>query len=1014
MLSRTTRAKHYGTLSKMVSKKQVNKKAKLRNIIFQNFPVTASYLDFSWSNVGDFEFLIRYTRLMTLDVSHTLISSLKNARISTTLEDLRIAGSPLADYIYYRLMCLICIGVQLRVIDGENILPIERNFVKRYAEETRDLLLEGFILASVDPVILIKDDERVDIVDGQADNKPGFTARRIKIKEGKALLEEITRALNMQAHRLNATNRPINIDKALASKTKVDYANYIPDMPNANRNISPDRAKFSAQIAVHAHLNSTGNISGLNNAAYSTSPIIKMDMHQSHRPNGAMYSLCYTDENGFYVPVKNHEKYYFDENGNLIPYTEGVNNRHSTPGMGISYLSGPALNRANSPHFQKIPGSPGLLKSPRTPNDTKSVRYRGAAEEKSPFEKTFYYNISNQPDYYASSVEHNSPEKREERHHQADQNFSQEHDRYNSSGYNATPKPAHGRREGSFISGLYDSRYNSPQIINNQLIYDKHVAPRYAIEGLEVDQMKTFAQQISTPSKYSGRDLMIDGNDLLESDQKSLSKESDKVSVNDKYSTSVTGDKSSRRLDSRSKDETKSAASDSRGGLNQDYKSRKGSGGSGTSSRKIETASQKGLEEEEKKREEINKELTEEERRTKEQGTKESSDLVGNIRIVDKDRIEAGGGEDPALHGEVENVAVNGSNTSKGSGLSQTKKAKISQTEDMFEKQTGCFCAPCRTKKKAVAKAAKVDPPPDDVKQNAPEASNDKVNEPATPESKNEQSNVLENPGSPMFAQGSKQSTVQETEEERRARKEKRRLEKEERRRAREERRKEGYAVSESSETSVSTQSGTCSSLNGANEEKKARKEKRRLEKEERRKAREEKRKMGLPVSESSETSTCSRSSKHGNPNETEEERKARKEKRRLEKEERRKAKEEKKKNGLSVSENSDLSIGSHRSKNSNVAETEEEKKARMERRKLEKEEKRKKKEEKIKPKQIEPDSTSQEYLIDQVLKDHEKSEKEQLKRESLSDARGKNVGTDYSKGNEHFASEEVADDEGL
>jgi hypothetical protein len=93
--------------------------------------------------------------LKGLHCEHTTLVSFKGAVEQPALESLDFANTPLSRYEFHRLMAIIVFGSQLKNINGHHVV---RRLLIRAAEHKirlRDLLLEGWIVTSLQRPIVI-------------------------------------------------------------------------------------------------------------------------------------------------------------------------------------------------------------------------------------------------------------------------------------------------------------------------------------------------------------------------------------------------------------------------------------------------------------------------------------------------------------------------------------------------------------------------------------------------------------------------------------------------------------------------------------------------------------------------------------------------------------------------------------------------------------------------------------------------------------------------------------------
>ncbi|OHT05311.1 hypothetical protein TRFO_26930 [Tritrichomonas foetus] len=101
------------------------------------------------SDIISFKFIEELEDTKKIDASNTNIVDVKYLN-RNDIEEINIQNTPLSDLPFNRLMLLICVGSNLRVINDIPVCSEELELVSTLQEKIRNLLLEGYILTSID------------------------------------------------------------------------------------------------------------------------------------------------------------------------------------------------------------------------------------------------------------------------------------------------------------------------------------------------------------------------------------------------------------------------------------------------------------------------------------------------------------------------------------------------------------------------------------------------------------------------------------------------------------------------------------------------------------------------------------------------------------------------------------------------------------------------------------------------------------------------------------------------
>lgn len=132
----------------------------MQNLNLSKFPKIRSpnlihSLDLSNNPINSFEGMPEIPFLESLNMNSTKIDSLRFFIPNSALSSVFLNHTPFSLNMYYQIMLLVVCGQQLEFINGKQISSQTKRIAAKFSSIIYDFLLNGWILTSLQPIILI-------------------------------------------------------------------------------------------------------------------------------------------------------------------------------------------------------------------------------------------------------------------------------------------------------------------------------------------------------------------------------------------------------------------------------------------------------------------------------------------------------------------------------------------------------------------------------------------------------------------------------------------------------------------------------------------------------------------------------------------------------------------------------------------------------------------------------------------------------------------------------------------
>lgn len=126
-------------------------------------PANCSQVDLSKNKISNFEGLTKLDCLTQLQLDYCPIKTFKGAMHLPSLRWLSMKGTPVSRNNYFKLMCIVVFGPQLKTINDEKVPQAVFKQVEALEDSLRPQLLEGRLLSHIKPIRLIDpvDDKQI-------------------------------------------------------------------------------------------------------------------------------------------------------------------------------------------------------------------------------------------------------------------------------------------------------------------------------------------------------------------------------------------------------------------------------------------------------------------------------------------------------------------------------------------------------------------------------------------------------------------------------------------------------------------------------------------------------------------------------------------------------------------------------------------------------------------------------------------------------------------------------------
>ena len=196
----------------------VNKKNDRRKISFYKIPISSTFLDVSNSFVSSFEFMRSFTKLISLNASNTLIKDVMNAQFHSKIESLFLVKSPICENENYRLMVLICIGTQIKSIDGVVVKDFEYSIAKKFQVICQPYLFKGFSIVSTSPLTVSDGQTTINVEEEFNSNGQQFkSVAELKSQQTLTNIESIVAQIDTVSRALKKPIKSVDVKTVLES-----------------------------------------------------------------------------------------------------------------------------------------------------------------------------------------------------------------------------------------------------------------------------------------------------------------------------------------------------------------------------------------------------------------------------------------------------------------------------------------------------------------------------------------------------------------------------------------------------------------------------------------------------------------------------------------------------------------------------------------------------------------------------------------------------------------------------
>ncbi|EAY17596.1 hypothetical protein TVAG_454240 [Trichomonas vaginalis G3] len=138
---------------------RIDENGNFSNMNLVKFPGTKKIkdfksLNFSFNPINSFKTLSTLRHLVSIDLTATNISSLEFLPSLPHLQSITLRGTQFSRFKQYRLMCIVAFDPSIKFIDGTEIESKEKIIVNKEFSKIQNLLVEGWIIARVNPTIM--------------------------------------------------------------------------------------------------------------------------------------------------------------------------------------------------------------------------------------------------------------------------------------------------------------------------------------------------------------------------------------------------------------------------------------------------------------------------------------------------------------------------------------------------------------------------------------------------------------------------------------------------------------------------------------------------------------------------------------------------------------------------------------------------------------------------------------------------------------------------------------------
>ena len=198
-----------------------------RNIDETTIPLHSIFVDVSNSYISSFKFLKRLQKVQSVNATNTLITDFSGAPLRSTLQSIRLQGSPISTNPNYRLMVLIMLSPHIEYIDENEVTKKEREISISLKSSLQPKLYDGFLLESTDPVTLCRGDEKIVLNQDDVKESKRKIHNKIKIGQTIEMMEKLSVELTNISGELGVQNKPKLPVRKLLKQNKIDTNDFI-------------------------------------------------------------------------------------------------------------------------------------------------------------------------------------------------------------------------------------------------------------------------------------------------------------------------------------------------------------------------------------------------------------------------------------------------------------------------------------------------------------------------------------------------------------------------------------------------------------------------------------------------------------------------------------------------------------------------------------------------------------------------------------------------------------------